>query len=449
MITDVTQESLITPERTKEKDATVQKRKKHKHDHAHKDSNSHSHDHGHKHSKKSHDHCHEDHSHDHSDDEESGHSHSHSISAKKVKKEKVITKDQLYHQASERLILYITVIGSFSLVEGMLGLFHANVHLIRDFMNTLLMLCSLGFSAKALQLSFKSKTNSFQFGYRRFNVLAAFVNSVYLLFSFVFGFVDNLHHMVEHWETDQNLDGSAASLVISTDNLLSNITTKAAKIAKMRSIHDEPTHILEMNQYLTLFTLLKIGIFGMYLYFESRNYNIDTYMQDNWFGWEPFFEKNQVKQKLKLVSQWDSFRMNLYSISLVIACEFIGSIGNIWIYFICANFGLIENLLSILKGLAIIFVAAPVCIDQCYVLLQQVHPEQLTRVLELKKEKILLIEGVTMIRFQHLWCLDKSYRIISYVIEIKESADPDLVKKRIEKMFINKYCQKIYIHIRQ
>ena len=34
--------------------------------------------------------------------------------------------------------------------------------------------------------------------------MAAFVNSVYLLFSFVFNFVDNLHHMVEHWEVDSH-----------------------------------------------------------------------------------------------------------------------------------------------------------------------------------------------------------------------------------------------------
>ena len=32
--------------------------------------------------------------------------------------------------------------------------------------------------------------------------MAAFVNSVYLLFSFIFNFVDNLHHMLEHWEVD-------------------------------------------------------------------------------------------------------------------------------------------------------------------------------------------------------------------------------------------------------
>jgi len=51
----------------------------------------------------------------------------------------------------------------------------------------------------------------------------------------------------------------------------------------------------------------------------------------------------------------------------------------------------------------------------------------LTRILELKRDKILKIEGVTMIRSQHLWCLDKSHRIISYVIEIKENIEADLI----------------------
>ena len=144
----------------------------------------------------------------------------------------------------------------------MLGVFHTNVHLIRDFMNCILMLSALAFSSKALQLSFKTKTNSFLFGYRRFNVLAAFVNSVYLLFSFVFGFVDNLHHMVEHWEADSHAkeDGNQLNSV------------------KLKTIHDEVSHIKEMNQYLTLFTLMKLGIFGIYLYFESRSYNIQGYM---------------------------------------------------------------------------------------------------------------------------------------------------------------------------
>lgn len=89
-------------------------------------------------------------------------------------------------------------------MEGVIGIVHINVHLIRDFFNGMLMLSALGFSSKALDLAQKQDSNSFLYGYRRFNILAAFVNSCYLLFSFVFGFVDNLHHMVEHWEEESH-----------------------------------------------------------------------------------------------------------------------------------------------------------------------------------------------------------------------------------------------------
>jgi Co/Zn/Cd efflux system component len=140
--------------------------------------------------------------------------------------------------------MYITIIASFAIVECMIGLSHTNVHIVRDSLNVFLMLSALVFSSKALQLSQKPKDEDYPFGYRRFNVLAAFVNSVYLLFSFVFSFVDNLHHMVEHWEVDQN--------------------------SSLPSSHDDISHIKEVNSYLTLFTFLKMCILGAYLYFESR-----------------------------------------------------------------------------------------------------------------------------------------------------------------------------------
>ena len=53
-------------------------------------------------------------------------------------------------ETAERMILYITVLGSFALVEGVIGIFHFNVHLIRDFLNSILMLTTLGLSAKAI-----------------------------------------------------------------------------------------------------------------------------------------------------------------------------------------------------------------------------------------------------------------------------------------------------------
>lgn len=110
-----------------------------------------------------------------------------------------------YKGISGRLLLYLTVMGSFSLVEGAIGVTHTNVHLVRDFLNSFLMLCALAFSAKSLELSVQPPDEDFMFGYRRYNVMAAFVNSVYLMFSFMFSFVENLNHLIEHWEVEQHL----------------------------------------------------------------------------------------------------------------------------------------------------------------------------------------------------------------------------------------------------
>jgi hypothetical protein len=56
--------------------------------------------------------------------------------------------------------------------------------------------------------------------------MAAFVNSVYLLFSFVFNFVDNMHHMLEHWETDSHDKNSTQSI---------------------KNFHDDVAHLKEVN----------------------------------------------------------------------------------------------------------------------------------------------------------------------------------------------------------
>ena len=94
--------------------------------------------------------------------------------------------------------------GSFAIVEGMIGITHTNVHLVRDFLNSFLMLGALVFSSKALEISLNPKDEDYFYGYRRYNILAAFVNSVYLMFSFMFSFVDNLNHLIEHWEIESH-----------------------------------------------------------------------------------------------------------------------------------------------------------------------------------------------------------------------------------------------------
>lgn len=114
----------------------------------------------------------------------------------------------------------------------MIGISHTNVHLVRDFLNTFLMMAALCFSSKALELSLKPKDEEYNFGYRRYNILAAFINCVYLLFSFMFNFVDNLHHIVEHWEFDSHEHDT-------------QIITEKNHIVSHQ--HDDALHMQEMN----------------------------------------------------------------------------------------------------------------------------------------------------------------------------------------------------------
>lgn len=194
---------------------------------------------------------------------------------------------------------------------------------------------------------------------------------------------------------------------------------------------------------------MRMVIYGIYMYMESRHYNVHTYMQDVWFAWPSVFEKTALKAKLNLQLTWDSFRLNLYSISLLVACEFLNGFGNLWIYFICANFGIIENLISIVKGLIILAVAIPLCVDVCFIMLQKVTPEQLVFIIDNKVKNIQYIEGVVNVKSYHVWSLDKSYRVCSMNVEIKEDADADGIRQQINKKLLNKYCEKLTLHIIQ
>ena len=61
--------------------------------------------------------------------------------------------NERYKEIAESLLMYITVMASFAIVECMIGLSHSNVHIVRDSLQVFLMLAALMFSSKALQLS--------------------------------------------------------------------------------------------------------------------------------------------------------------------------------------------------------------------------------------------------------------------------------------------------------
>jgi hypothetical protein len=76
-----------------------------------------------------------------------------------------------------------------------------------------------------------------------------------------------------------------------------------------------------------------------------------------------------MKMKLKQIQTWDSFKFNLYSVTLLMGCELLNNIGNIWVFYVCINFGILENVIGLLKGLIMVGVAAPLFLDISYILL--------------------------------------------------------------------------------
>jgi len=141
--------------------------------------------------------------------------------------------------------------------------------------------------------------------------------------------------------------------------------------------------------------------------------------------------------------------INTYSISLLIGCELINCLGNIWVYYICFSFGILENLLSLIKGGIIVILAVPLCLDICFTLLQKVNPYQLVPIYEDKLKAIGYIEGVLSIKKWHLWCLDKSFRVCTIHVEAREDADPDVLREMVEKKLLHKYCEHLTVHITQ
>ena len=100
----------------------------------------------------------------------------------------------------ETIIPCVIALSVFAVVEAIIGFTHHNVHIIRDFLTSALMITSIIISHRAIQLSRRKRNHEYNFGYRRANIVAAFVNMVYLICKSLFGFLDILHHVIEHWE---------------------------------------------------------------------------------------------------------------------------------------------------------------------------------------------------------------------------------------------------------
>ena len=128
---------------------------------------------------------------------------------------------------------------------------------------------------------------------------------------------------------------------------------------------------------------------------------------------------------MKKCAAWNAERMNLLSISLLLVCGTIDSLGKLWVNFLCLNFGSLENLSSLTVAALIFVLSLPLFIDTSFLLLQRVHPKELSSIiakemssLETQYDALLLcpIEW-------HVWSLDKSCRVGTFKASLRS---PDI-----------------------
>ena len=91
------------------------------------------------------------------------------------------------------LFPYAMALTGVTLVEAIQGFALGNAHIIKDFLSSALLIAMLLMSYKAAMLARKERDHSFNYGYLRLNVMAAFVNTVYIMSKSLFGFLETIH----------------------------------------------------------------------------------------------------------------------------------------------------------------------------------------------------------------------------------------------------------------
>ena len=77
-----------------------------------------------------------------------------------------------------------------------------NAHVIRDFLGSALLIAMLVMSYHAAKLAKQERDIKFNYGYLRLNIMAAFINTVYIMSKSLFDFLETIHHMIQQWEID-------------------------------------------------------------------------------------------------------------------------------------------------------------------------------------------------------------------------------------------------------
>ena len=164
----------------------------------------------------------------------------------------------------------------------------------------------------------------YNFGYRRVLLMATFLNCVFIIFSTTFDWLENVHHLIEHWEKSMHSQGTLLNQDIHksqnsrmthqglnsyhetpANHNASNMTAK--EIANIID-SEHNNHQNDTQFFISVFALIRLALFSFYLYLEyTQGPPLYTYMNDNWLGHPYRFSvaMKQSKIKTRECLRWD------------------------------------------------------------------------------------------------------------------------------------------------
>lgn len=96
--------------------------------------------------------------------------------------------------------MYAAFLSGITIIEGVSGFIKGNAHIVRDFLASTILIAMLGMNHHAVAKARQERDQQFNYGYQRLSLMAAFINTIYIMTKSLFSFMETIHQMIEQWE---------------------------------------------------------------------------------------------------------------------------------------------------------------------------------------------------------------------------------------------------------
>ena len=307
----------------------------------------------------------------------------------------LVVDEPKYHNHTH--ILYLCyVLGAFCSVTFLLGMFGRSQVAMDDGLNNSIVIGALYCSYISITYALNHSPDAdYNYGYNRVTVLATFVNTVYILFYFIFSTTHVIHEVIEGFYDHQ------------AEEKTHHGTSKAAGIVMI-------VVLLRILTYLAfLFVTLKstpfFSEFKPIVKYLSSRFNEPIREEESDDG-----DLANSPKSLPLTTDEDdhefySDSILYFSIKVLIVYELCLSLGQIWSTYVTTHFGILQHLLVFAIILSLTLTIIPVFMQTSYVLMQKNFPR--TQMLKTTMKEITYVEGVKEVIKDQVWTIDGSSRV--------------------------------------